>query len=208
MRTAAPPGPDPWDPARAVWSPTASGHLLRACSLPGPSTLQLRQLWPWVEAHRALGAPLGIDGTGACPSATMRGSSRAPGPPPTGSGRNSTGWGRSTWGGRGQPRPGCGVPTGRRPPPTPSAVTPVVFPTPVALRHFGQHSRGRDAQEGRAATPTSPSPRLGHAQTRVCTGPQGRHSLAHTHTRVHVRGLNPCHSQRATRCGVNVGLNV
>lgn len=82
MRTAAPPGPDPWDPARAVWSATASGHLLRACSLPGPSTLQLRQLWPWVEAHRALGAPLGIDGTGACPSATMRGSSRAPGPPP------------------------------------------------------------------------------------------------------------------------------
>lgn len=158
---------------------------------------------------QGFGGPSGYRWNRSLSLSDHAGQQQGPRPPPTtGSGRNSTGWGRSTWGGRGQPRPGCGVPTGRRPPPTPSAVTPVVFPTPVALRHFGQHSRGRDAQEGRAATPTSPSPRLGHAQTRVCTGPQGRHSLAHTHTRVHVRGLNPCHSQRATRRGVNVGLNV
>lgn len=55
-----PPGTAPWDTAHAVWSPTANGRLLRPRSLQGPSTLNLRQLWPWEVGHTGLWGPLWV----------------------------------------------------------------------------------------------------------------------------------------------------
>lgn len=205
MRTAAPPGPDPWDPARAVWSPTASGHLLRACSLPGPSTLQLRQLWPWVEAHRALGAPLGIDGTGACPSATMRGSSRAPGPPHHRLRAEFNGVGPFHMGRPWAAPPWLRGPHGPPPSPHPFCCDPSCLPHASGTEALWSALAGQRCPGRQSSNAHKPQPTPGTcADTRVHRAPGQTLSRTHTHscarTRPESLPLSAC-DQTWCECG-------
>lgn len=186
----------------AVWPSVASGRLLRPRSLQGPSTFNLRQLWPWAGTHRALGAPLGLDGNQACPSATTQ-ATAGPRAPPL-QAHSSFNWaGLFCMGRQWAAPPWLQGPHGPPPSPHPFCCGPI-----SCLPHSKWHS-GTLVSTPRTEMPRKAGLQCPHVPARAwdmlrherARGPQGRYSL--THTRVRAHSLNPCHFQRATRHGAN-----
>lgn len=151
---------------------------------------------------QGFGGPSGYRWNRSLSLSDHAGQQQGPRPPPTtGSGRNSTGWGRSTWGGRGRPRPGCGPP----PSPHPFCCDPSCLPHASGTEALWSALAGQRCPGRQSSNAHKPQPTPGTcADTRVHRAPGQTLSRTHTHscarTRPESLPLSAC-DQTWCECG-------